>query len=564
LTNGSGGGFVTALAVDGMGNLYACGVFTTAGGASANNIAKWNGTGWSALGSGVGGSSSYPSELALDGAGNLYAGGNFTTAGGVPANYVAKWDGTTWSALDSGITAFFANGPVRALGVDGAGNLYAGGDFISAGGVAANQIAKWDGVAWSVPGGAPAVVATNGTVSAVAFDGSGNLYAGGSFATAGGVTVNCVAKWDGSAWSALGTGMIPSNLDSLVVRDLAVDSAGNLYASGEFTMAGGVPGTSLIAKWDGSAWSALGSGPPFQVTALAVFGTDLYVGGGVSNGNIAKWNGSVWSALGTGLTNGSGGGFVTALAVDGMGNLYACGVFTTAGGAPANNIAKWNGTAWSALGSGVSPGSTVSSMALAVSGTDLYVGGKITTAGGVPVNYVAKWNGTAWSALGSGINGRVEALGVSGTNLYAGGDFTTAGGVPANNIAVWNGSIWSPLGSGIGGGSVDALAVDGLGNLYAGGHFVTAGGKVSAHLAKAVTVSVKINTVSRTGGAGPVTVTIDSYTGHSYQLQRSLTLNPASFTNVGAVQNGVNGNVLTLTDSTPPATQAFYRIAVGP
>ena len=42
--------------------------------------------------------------------------------------------------------------------------------------------------------------------------------------------------------------------------------------------------------------------------------------------------------------------------------------------------------------------------ALAVSGTDLYAGGCFTTAGGSAANYIAKWNGSAWSALGSGMN----------------------------------------------------------------------------------------------------------------------------------------------------------------
>ena len=57
-------------------------------------------------------------------------------------------------------------------------------------------------------------------------DGSGNLYAGGDFTTAGGVSANCVAKWDGSAWRALGSGL------NSVVRALAVDGSGNLYAGG--------------------------------------------------------------------------------------------------------------------------------------------------------------------------------------------------------------------------------------------------------------------------------------------------------------------------------------------
>jgi len=72
--------------------------------------------------------------------------------------------------------------------------------------------------------------------------------------------------------------------------------------------------------------------------------------------------------------------------------------------------------------------------ALAVSGTTLYAGGEFTTAGGVTVYYIAKWDGSAWSALGSGMDGCVLALGVSGTTLYAGGFFITAGGETASYI----------------------------------------------------------------------------------------------------------------------------------
>ena len=43
--------------------------------------------------------------------------------------------------------------------------------------------------------------------------------------------------------------------------------------------------------------------------------------------------------------------------------------------------------------------------ALAVSGSDLYAGGAFPTAGGGAANHVAKWNGSSWSALGSGMGG---------------------------------------------------------------------------------------------------------------------------------------------------------------
>lgn len=47
----------------------------------------------------------------------------------------------------------------------------------------------------------------NGQVRALAVDSGGNIYVGGTFTTAGGVSANRIAKWDGSAWSALGSGM---------------------------------------------------------------------------------------------------------------------------------------------------------------------------------------------------------------------------------------------------------------------------------------------------------------------------------------------------------------------
>lgn len=79
--------------------------------------------------------------------------------------------------------------------------------------------------------------------------------------------------------------------------------------------------------------------------------------------------------------------------------------------------------------------------ALAVSGTDVYVGGYFVGIAGVQANNIAKWNGSSWSTLGSGVNSVVWALTASGSDLYVGGFFTTAGGASANYIAKWNGSV---------------------------------------------------------------------------------------------------------------------------
>ena len=42
--------------------------------------------------------------LAVDGSGNLYAGGEFTTAGGVRGEPRCPWDGSAWSPWAAGWT----------------------------------------------------------------------------------------------------------------------------------------------------------------------------------------------------------------------------------------------------------------------------------------------------------------------------------------------------------------------------------------------------------------------------------------------------------------------------
>jgi hypothetical protein len=403
---------------------------------------------------------------------------------------------------------------------------------------------------------------TDSDVYALAVSGT-TLYLGGDFTMAGGVPASYIAAWDGSTWSALGTGM---NSD---VFALAM-SGTTLYAGGDFTAAGGRT-ANFIAKWNGNTWSALGSGMDSDVYALAMNGSTLCAGGEFSTAGevtanyIAAWNGSAWSALGTGI----GGGDseyppVMALAVSET-TLYAGGDFTTAGGVAATNVAAWNGSGWSPLGTGAD--SYV--YALLVNGTTLYAGGDFGTAGGVVANYVAAWDGNAWSALGSGMDNDVDALAVSGTTLYAGGDFSTAGGVAANCVAAWDGNAWSALGSGIGGGSfgetgpyVSVLAADGSGHLLVGGEFSMAGTNVSPFIAQASVSGAPPGGVIQSISVGGGTVTLDCQgaSGSPYSVQRAtdvqMSLNLTTLLKTNAPSNGL----FRFIDPNPPAAAAFYRL----
>lgn len=420
---------------------------------------------------------------------------------------------------------------------DGSGPaLYVGGHFINATGEQVNGIARWDGSSWSALSG-PGGTGTDFYVAALAVfdDGTGEaLYAGGGFTSAGGVTVNHIAKWDGSAWSALsgpgGTGT-QEWVGALATFDYGTGTA--LYVGGWFTTAGGVA-VNNIAKWDGSAWSALsdggGTGTSYRVNALAVYdeggGPVLFAAGnfttagGAAASNIARWDGINWSSL----TSASGAGTtgeVYDLVVydDGLGPaLYAGGYFSFAGGVSTNNVARWDGSDWSSLSGPAGTGTVGPVHALTVfdggSGSELVAGGFVFVAGGVPADYIAKWDGDAWSHLegpgGSGIDYAVRTLCVfddgGGDDLIVGGSHRSADGQKANQIAAWDGTSWSALSSETGNGVnsiVNAFAVfdDGSGPaLFVGGFFRDAGDQT-------------VNKIGRWNGDGWASLTGPSGTG---------------------------------------------------
>ena len=137
----------------------------------------------------------------------LYVGGDFTTAGGVAANHIAKWDGSSWSALGSGMDAASVRRPdgVRRRQRAGALRRRRLHDRGRRGGEPHREVGRLELVGARQRDERPF-----GDVHALAvFDDGGGpaLYAGGDFTTAGGVAANRIAKWDGSSWSALGSGM---------------------------------------------------------------------------------------------------------------------------------------------------------------------------------------------------------------------------------------------------------------------------------------------------------------------------------------------------------------------
>jgi uncharacterized delta-60 repeat protein len=432
--------------------------------------------------------------VAVDPAGNLYVGGmNFSFVQGTsysPQTNIARWNGSEWSTL--GISFFPGSNPdvdgeVKVLKMHGT-DLYVGGMFAMAGGMTANRVAKWDTVGrmWT-PLGFGFQAGVSGEVKAIEVIGS-DVYVAGSLSTAGGNPASGVAKWNSLTmnWSAVGSGMFPVMVESLAAM------GGNLYAGGSFSEIGGVQ-ASNVAKWSPTSgqWSALGAGVNSGVLALAVDGADLLAGGyftlagEVPAKGIAQWNGTAWSALGAGV-NGS----VGAIAVNGS-DLYVGGYFTTSGGLERSRMALVSASG--ELDVGFNPGnnSTVFCSAKQADGK-LLLGGYINSIGGVARSHLARLNAdnTLDLTFNPTINSEVRAVAVQadGKILIAGG-FTTVGGVTRNRVARLNtdstlDSSFNPNVTGDFGATVETVAVQADAKILIGGRFTTVGGTARSYLAR--------------------------------------------------------------------------------
>jgi len=386
-------------------------------------------------------------------------------------------------------------------------------------GPGAGPIQVWTGSEWTTIGGwfnAPPVAFASH---------NGQLHAVGSFSYLSG-PLWCAARWSGSAWEMLGSGIGGSPGD---YADAVESYGGWLWVGGWFRL-GSV--MTSCAAWNGFSWIDVGL--PGQVADFAVIDGQLYAAvrwgssagavyqftnpgwtriggmadgavltvegylgeiaagglfteyGGQSASRIARWNGSQWTSLGLGATNAQPGDAVKSLRVH-NGQLIAAGKFGQMDGQSMGNVAAWNGFFWSSLGSGITYNNFNSASRLELFNGDLVVVGQFSAVGGVLAPYAARWNGVAWGPFLEGINGRVRAFLNTGTTLYAGGDLDFSwSGASFNHLVGWNGSTFLDNLAGGGGlpgvgGTVNAMTLHSWSRvtgpvLIVGGSFAYAGG----------------------------------------------------------------------------------------
>lgn len=280
---------------------------------------------------------------------DLIVGGSFQVPGST-ARGIARWDGQAWHAV------FDAAEGVAALGV------FQGKLIASTHG----EIVSWDGIRKTTIG----TIAQSEVVYGFEEYG-GELIAFGSFTSINFSTRSNVARWNGSTWQSLGTG-VPGMVSGAAVYE------GNLV----------VPWELKVRAWDGTAWSALGDRVGlYGVSWIAASGTELVAASmfGMPNEvySVVRWSGTEWTPLGAAFQ-----GLCWSISVR-NGSILVCGGDSVTDQA---RMSRWTGTEWVSVGTATAEGGNAVFWPTIEYGPGVVVGGSFTTLeNGAPVRSLAVW-----------------------------------------------------------------------------------------------------------------------------------------------------------------------------
>lgn len=323
--------------------------------------------------------------------GKVYVAGYFQTWGGVGVNAqnIAYWDPDdfAWHYLTSTTAIPYPTYQVRDMALRPEGGIYVVGDFLNAGGVAAaDYIAIWeDGVGWSALRD-PSFAGGAQEVRSVVVGHDGNIYFAGPrvYHPADDATAEGVMRYNKSTGlyenvaGAIGGGSV------VYIRKMRQAPNGDLWCVGDFSVTIGSGSTVDVFKIeDYSTLVNPDSGTGATAGAiLEVFiddNGDVYVGGTQPDINyVAKWNGTTWIPLGTGLT----AGLKQCYAITKhLGKIHVFGAFQGAGGVDiGSGAAVWDGSTWASMDLWVDDPAFGWSAAEVVNG-DLWVGALTNTSG---------------------------------------------------------------------------------------------------------------------------------------------------------------------------------------
>jgi len=381
-------------------------------------------------------------DLALQPDGRMVVVGNFSNLG--LSSHIARLESD--GDVDNSFALFVdPNTNVRTVAVQGDGGVLFGGGFTEITGVPFNGVArirKEQGLDVDLDGSGNG--SGNGSVHSVGIDTSGNLFIGGAFTVVQGETRTHLARLAGI------TGTVSTGFNPIIdgpVHAVLVQPDGKVVIGGEFTLVNSVQRLRLARlNTDGSLDTSFNPTLLFNgaVYALAqapdgkiYFGGSFEDAGGSGRDHFARLNAD--GSLDTGFNDTGVDDTVRAIALDwDQYRIYIAGDFTMVGDFLRPRLAR----VWPSgnINNGFNIGGhhTLSRLSLA----PMPDGGVLAGLGGTSIGI------QRWSEDGSldptfdagGINGPVNSIVRDQTgNIYIGGGFTEVGGLSRQRLA----RLWS-------------------------------------------------------------------------------------------------------------------------
>jgi len=365
---------------------------------------------------------------------------------------IARYNGSVWVSVANG-TATLASPQLHSVSCTTTSCVAVGEARTSTAANAGTRTVavRWNGSSWALQSTPNVAGATSSRLRSVKCTSSTNCVAVG-FSTTGSTTRTLIERWNGTSWSITASPN-PSGASTSALHAVACPATTSCFAVGS-TKTGSTQ-TTLIERWNGSAWSILTSPTPpgssaakWSGVACAGTATCFAVGTTGTLPASARWNGTAWSLLSTPNVSGSTNTTLTAINCTSATSCYAVGRRAQSGNAPPFKrlIERWNGSTWSIVTEAVDGANSAHADVACSTATNCFAVGVRNDPTGAQ-SLIQRWQGGSWFAVtaptppGGGSHALAAITCPGPTTCIAVGRHHPAGA--ANGLAMrWNGNSW--------------------------------------------------------------------------------------------------------------------------
>lgn len=334
--------------------------------------------------------------------------------GAVPAAAASGWS-ITPSANPTGAQQSYLDG-VACTGPTSV-HCFAVGSYVTVQGVVRTLIERWNGSSWTIVASPNRTGAVANALVGVACASATSCFAvGNSQATPTAPALTLIERWDGVAWKIVSSPN-KSGATGNLLHEVSCVGPNRCFAVGDYTSAG-TAGSTLIERWNGTAW-AIAPSPNKSGAALSTLAgvSCVATGLGISCFAVGNWsanssgtpyftlterfNGTGWVVVSSPNVSGQYKTALNAVSCTSASSCIAVGVWEHSPGASVSE--HWNGTAWKIVPVPNPPGWTFSRLdsVSCPSATSCVAVGSWSSGSGALVTLVTHWNGTAWTVVPS-------------------------------------------------------------------------------------------------------------------------------------------------------------------